>query len=262
MKLAAQEGMVPGASLVERLEALAQFGYQGVEFAGRNLPGREKEVARAVERTGVKVASICAGYPGTLLSPDPAVRKQAVDGIKTLLAVGGQIGCADGLIVVPIFGPPQLPDLSPMTSARELEHHLLIKLLQELAPAAESASCNILVEPLNRYETHLLNRLEQGVAVVEQVNHPRVKIMADFFHMNIEEADIAASIRAAGKHVAHVHLADSTRMLPGHGHTDFKSGFVALKDIGYQGYMAMECGVPGDPAVELPKSAEYLKQWI
>jgi sugar phosphate isomerase/epimerase len=262
VKLAAQEGMVPGASLLEKMEALAQFGYEGMEFGGHNLPGREKEIARAAERSGIKVASICAGYPGCLLSPDPAVRQQAVDGIKTLLAAGGQIGCVDGLIMVPIFGGPQLPDLSPMTTARELEHHLIVKLLEELAPTAESAQCNILVEPLNRYETHFLNRLEQGVAVVAEVNHPRVKIMADFFHMNIEEPDIGASIRAAGKHVAHIHLADSTRMLPGHGHTDFASGFAALKEIGYQGYMAMECGVPGDPAVELPKSAQYLKQWI
>jgi sugar phosphate isomerase/epimerase len=254
--------MVPGASLLEKMEALVKFGYEGMEFGGRNLPGREKEIARAAERTGIKVASICAGYGGCLLSPDPAARQQAVDDIKTLLAVGGQIGCVDGLIMVPIFGAPQLPDLSPMTTARELEHHLIVKLLQDLAPAAEAAPCKILVEPLNRYETHFLNRLEQGVAVCEEVNHPRVKIMADFFHMNIEEPDIAASIRKAGKQVAHVHLADSTRQLPGHGHTDFAPGFAALKEIGFEGYMAMECGVPGDPAVELPKSATYLKQWM
>jgi sugar phosphate isomerase/epimerase len=78
--------------------------------------------------------------------------------------------------------------------------------------------------------------------------------------MSIEEANIADSIRMAGKHIAHVHLADSTRQLPGYGHTDFKAGFAALRDIGYDKYMALECGNPdSDKQAGLKKSAEYLK---
>jgi sugar phosphate isomerase/epimerase len=69
--------------------------------------------------------------------------------------------------------------------------------------------------------------------------------MADFFHMGIEEADIAASIRAAGNHIRYVHVADSNRLQPGRGHLDFKPGFRALKDIGYDGYLAIECRVDG-----------------
>jgi sugar phosphate isomerase/epimerase len=94
------------------------------------------------------------------------------------------------------------------------------------------------------------------------VNNPNVQIMADFFHMSIEEANIAESIRAAGSYIKHIHLADSTRLLPGYGHTDFKSGFAALKEIGFENYMALECGVPGPREVELPKSANYMKQWL
>ncbi len=80
--------------------------------------------------------------------------------------------------------------------------------------------------------------------------------------MSIEEADIPKSIREAGNWIAHVHLADSTRLLPGYGHTDFKSGFAALKEVGFANYMALECGIPGDPAVELPKCAQYLRQFM
>ena len=62
-----------------------------------------------------------------------------------------------------------------------------------------------------------------------------------------------------GDAVYHIHQADSTRKLPGYGHTDFKSGFAALKKIGFDKYMALECGIPGDPEVELPKAVQYLK---
>ena len=262
MKLAVQEGMLPGSNLVEKLENLKKFGYEGVEVGGGGLAERVKEIKEATKDTGVPVASICAGFRGCPLSPDRAVRQQAMDDIKLLLSAGAEIGVVDGLIMVPIFGGPQLPDLSPMNTAVELEHRLLLKLLEELGEHAAKVKCNLLVEPLNRYETHLLKRLEDAVAVVEKVNNPSVKIMADFFHMSIEERDIPGAIKQAGKHIAHIHLADSTRLLPGYGHTDFKSGFAALKEIGFDGYMAMECGIPGDRAVELPKSAQYLKQWI
>ena len=117
----------------------------------------------------------------------------------------------------------------------------------------------ILLEPLNRYEAHLLNRLEQAVEIAKRVNSPSVKIMADFFHMNIEEADIAASIESAGLWTQHVHLADNTRKQPGTGSTDFKSGFAALKKIGYDKYMALECGFAGDPEKAITESAKYLK---
>ncbi|HIE28020.1 TPA: sugar phosphate isomerase/epimerase, partial [Candidatus Poribacteria bacterium] len=89
-----------------------------------------------------------------------------------------------------------------------------------------------------------------------------IKIMADFFHMNIEEEDIAQSLKQAASYVQHVHLADSTRLLPGYGHTDFKKPFAVLKEIGYDKYMALECSIPGEPQEELPKCAEYLRQCI
>src|SRR5215203_253295 len=87
-----------------------------------------------------------------------------------------------------------------------------------------------------------------------------VGIMADFFHMNIEEADIAASIRAAGQHIVHVHVADSNRLQPGKGHLDFRPGFAALKEAGYEGYLGIECGVAGPYEESLAESAALLRE--
>ena len=81
--------------------------------------------------------------------------------------------------------------------------------------------------------------------------------------MSIEEENTAASIRAAGSHIAHVHLADSTRQLPGYGHTDWKAGFDALKEIGFNQYMALECGNPAeDKQAGLKRSADFLKKLL
>lgn len=258
MKLACQEGLVPGNSLPERLEKLATWGYEGIEFWGGGVKERVAEIQSALKNSPVKVSTICAGFRGCLLDADPSQRELATQDIRDLLYVAGDLG-AVGLIVVPIFGGPRVPDLRPLSTPEQIERDLLLKLLEDLVQTAEKAGAHILLEPLNRYETHFLRRLEQAAAICDALPHPNLKIMADFFHMSIEEADIPAAIRATGKHIAHVHLADSNRLLPGQGHTDFKSGFAALREIGYTGYMALECGVAGDPNTELPKAAEYLK---
>lgn len=258
MKLACQEGLVPGNSLPERLEKLAAWGYEGIEFWGGGVKERVAEIQSALKHSPVKASTICAGFRGCLLDADPSQRELAMQDIRDLLYVAGDLD-AVGLIVVPIFGGPRVPDLRPLSTPEQTERDLLLKLLEDLVQTAEKAGAHLLLEPLNRYETHFLRRLEQAAALCEALPHPNLKIMADFFHMSIEEADIPAAIRAAGKHLAHVHLADSNRLLPGQGHTDFQSSFAALREIGYAGFMALECGVAGDPNMELPKAAEYLK---
>lgn len=258
MKLASQENLIPGETLSEKLTKMESFGFEGVEFGGKGLPERTNEIKEALASSKVKPSTICAGYGGCLLDTDKAERKKAMEDIKALLETAAELEVV-GLITVPIFGGPRIPDLSPFDSPVEIEKKLLTLELKELGKYAQDVSSCILLEPLNRYETHLLRTLKDAVEIQEAVGMESVKIMADFFHMSIEERDIAASLEEAGDAVHHIHLADSTRLLPGHGHTDFKSGFAVLQKNGYDKFMALECGVPGDPEVELPKTVEYLK---
>ena len=136
---------------------------------------------------------------------------------------------------------------------------MLIAQLRELAPAARDAGVSLFLEPLNRYEAYVVNRLAQGVAIAEQVG-PEVGIMADFFHRGIEEADIPASIRAAADRIVYVHVADSNRLQPGRGHLDFRPGFRALKEIDYDGYCAIECRVDGPYDEAIREAAALIRR--
>jgi sugar phosphate isomerase/epimerase len=257
VKIALREGMIPGGSLPEKLEFLQRLGIAGIEV--ERSAGLPPEELRAIfEGSGVAAAN----FPGSvaLLDPDPSARAEGLELTKRRLQLAGELeGCA-GVLVVPQFGSrPQLPDLSPLKTGVELEAELLTLQLRELARAVSGPP--LFLEPLNRYEAHLVNRLEQGTAFAEQFG-PEIGIMADFFHMNIEEADIAASIRAAGSRIVYVHVADSNRLQPGRGHTDFRPGFRALKEIGYDGYLGIECRIDGPLEASLAESIAYLQnEW-
>lgn len=263
MKIACQDGLLPGRDLLEKAENAKRFGFEGIELWGSELRDKErvKEVKKVMEKAGLPVSTICAGYRGTPLDADRSQRELAISDCKEILSAAADLG-AVGVIFVPIFGHPRVPDLSPLYTPYELERELLLKLLDELGAHAEKVGTYLLLEPLNRYETHFINRLEQAVWFCEKVGREGVKIMGDLFHMSIEESNIAEAIKGAGKYLKHIHLADSNRLLPGWGHTDFKSAFEALKEIGFENFMAMECGVPGDPMESLPKSVAYLRQFI
>ena len=257
MRLATQDGLVPGRDLAEKANRARAYGFEGMELWGSGVPDRVAEIRAAMDGAGLPVACICAGFGGSLLASDRKSRDQAIADITRLLEAAGELGAA-GVIAVPIFGGAQFPDLRPWKGAVDVEREVLRAQLPQLGAAAAQAGCHLLLEPLNRYETHFLKTLADAAPFCTP-EAGNVAIMADFFHMSIEESNIAAAIRAHAPLVRHVHLADSNRQLPGHGHTDFLPGFRELAQAGYDGWMSLECGVPGDAAELMPRCAAYLK---
>ncbi len=261
MKLACQEGLAPGESLREKFENLKKYGFEAVELSGERLWERKKEIIETSRETGIELGSVCGGFPFKFVAAERKEREEAMSSLKKLLETMGEMDIP-GIIVVPIFGPPEMPDLSPYKGPVELEREVLLLELPHLAQFAQDSGTSIWLEPLNRYETHFINRLEQAVEICQKVNNPNLRIMADFFHMEIEEANIAESLKKAKDWLGHIHLADSNRFLPGQGHTDFRPPFKLLSEINYRGYMALECGILGEPEEELPKCVKYLKKCI
>ncbi len=266
MKIAVQEDMLPGRSIEEKFNHAKALGIDGIEFWGRGLSAKVPEIVEASMKSGVPAASVNHGRQGRFLSPDPAEREAALAELRDSICCASDIR-ATGVIFVPHFDAPVLPDLSPWLTAAELETELLYTHLRTLEDYSYALGVTLYLEPVNRYETHLLNRLEQAAKITRRLNHPHVKIVADLFHMALGEADIPTAINAHAKEIGHVHLADSNRRLPGLGTTNFALAADALKTINYDGWAAFECGSPGANAQhateylrDLPASIAYLRE--
>jgi sugar phosphate isomerase/epimerase len=256
MKLALRELMAPGETLADRLAWIDRAGLQGIELFSSVLDQPHDEIRRIFEGSPVRLASIDSGQG--LVDPDPAVRAATKDRIRARLELAGSLG-ATGVLVVPQFArTPGLPDLSPVASAQELERGLVIAAMRELLPVAKANGTALFIEPLNRYEAWMVNRIEQGVALADEIG-PEVGVMADLFHMGIEETDLAAAIGDHASRVIHVHLADSNRLQPGRGHLDFAAPFAALREARYDGWFGIECRLDGPPETVIPESAAFVR---
>ncbi|MDD3663074.1 MAG: sugar phosphate isomerase/epimerase, partial [Candidatus Pacebacteria bacterium] len=115
-----------------------------------------------------------------------------------------------------------------------------VKAVREMAKIAEMYGVVLADEPVNRFESETINTVEEELGFLDRVDSPWVKTVVDTFHMNIEEDDLISAILYAGKRIAHVHLAENNRKLPGNGHLDWRSILKALNDIGYTSYLTME----------------------
>ena len=266
MRIAIQEDMLPGRRMMEKFEQAKALGVDGIEFWGKGLGEKVASIVEAIGQTGLAAASVNHGRQGRFLAPDPAEREAALAELRDSIVCACDIG-AKGVIFVPHFGDPCLPDLSPWMTASELQYELLYTHLRTLEDYAMAMGITLYVEPINRYETHFLNRLEQAAHLARKLNHPNVKIVADLFHMALDEKDLRAAIRDHGKAIGHVHLADSNRRLPGQGTTDFGTIAMVLDEVGFESWAAFECGSPGANQAradeylrELPASLAYLRE--
>ena len=145
---------------------------------------------------------------------------------------------------------------------REQALDWLAEALEVLGSRAGTHGISLIYEPLNRYETNLVNTTAEGIALLTRLSHDHVRLLCDFFHMNIEEASIADSLREAGPLVGHVHFADSNRRAAGLGHTDFAPIADALREIGYNGYVAAEILPLPDAATAADQTMRAFRQFF
>ncbi len=263
MRLSCQEGLVPGECFADRIVNMEKYGFEGVELNGAFVLDDKAWAERkaVLADSTVRPSSTCGGYQARLVHPDPAERQATIDAVKKIMERAAEVAPGWGPITVPIFNrDPRIPDLSPYKSSHELEMELLVVMLREIADFGEQCGSVLFLEPLNRYESDSLKDQAEGAQIVREVNSPAVRLMSDFFHMSIEETNIAETLRQVGDVCAHCHLADNTRLEPGTGMTDFTAGFAALKAVGFDRYLAFECGLSGPPEEVLPRSVAYLHE--
>ena len=268
MKLSCQEQLLPGDSLQEKFEFAQRAGFQGIELRAKgdgHFAGRLPEL-RAATRDGVVMRTVCPDTDHFIGDFDAGRRRDAIAQLRSQLSVIAELG-GDGVLTPASWGmfslrlPPFTPPRTPADDRR-----VLLEALYELSGHAAAEGVWLAIEPINRYEDYMVNRIGQAVDLAEQVErelgYDSVRVCADLFHMNIEEDDLGKAITDAGRRVAHVHVDDSNRLQPGTGHLDFATAFGALHAIGYDGWLALECRLRGDAETALPATTRFLSQYL
>ena len=217
-------------------ERLKKCGYDGIELSAEPYSSNVEKTKNIIEKFGLTCTSLCGIYPSErdLSAADQKIRKNAVSYVKDSIDMAVYMGCKT-LIVVPSAIGKNKPDLTYEDAWKYSRESLA-----EAAEYAEKTGVFLALEAVNRFETFLINQMEDSKKMIKELGHPNIKMMADLFHMNIEERDMEQALKAAEKYLVHVHLADNTREPPGMGQTDFYKVYQTLQKIGYTGYLTME----------------------
>jgi sugar phosphate isomerase/epimerase len=249
-------GPFPQRDLRARAELLSRLGYQGIELGPEYLGQTADQLREQLRGTGISVSAIVGSIQ--LLEPDPAIRASAIALDRERLELARQLGAA-AVIEVPTFGPCRFDQGKDPA----LEDRLLVEGLAQLAPDIERTGVKILLEPLTRKETHYMNLQGHGARIIEAVGKPGFALLSDFYHMQMEETDIAATLERFGQHTAYVHMADGEkRTEPGSLPFDYRPGFRALKSHRYSGWLTVESGATDNPGAALARARKYvLTQW-
>ncbi|SAK82528.1 xylose isomerase domain-containing protein [Caballeronia temeraria] len=134
-----------------------------------------------------------------------------------------------------------------------------LRALEWCADALRGCGTTLVIEPLNRKESTLVNSVADGARLARMLNRPEVRTLADFYHMD-EEAEPLSEVHAHGAWLAHVHLADTQRLNPGTGAYDYPALFGHLKAAGYPGLLSSECGFKSDPLTSMRESTAFLRR--
>jgi sugar phosphate isomerase/epimerase len=241
-----------GLAALDRVKTL---GYDAVEVAVRDPAEIDGEaLLRHCRDLRLPVAAVGTGqaflHDGlSLTSPDAGVRKSAIERLHRHISLAQRLNSCPGASpkgVIVILGLIRGRAEGDVGGAER-------RLRDGIDACLDAADgIRLAIEPINRYETDWINTVGEALAVVEQVGDPRLGVLPDTFHMNIEEASIEAALRKAAGRIHHVHVADSNRWAPGDGHVDFASIIRTLESIGYEGYLSAEI---------LPRPDEQTAAW-
>ncbi len=237
------------------METDARLGYDGVELNLLDSTQLDQEaILHKAHQLNLQVPSIGTGQSYfqenlSLANPSPEIQTSVRARMQKHIEFASKLGAA--VVIGSIRGK-----LDPGSQeTRQVCYNTAVEAVRELANFASTLGCLLTIEPINRYETNFLNTIEETLEFIRIVECSNVGLLADTFHMNIEEPDMAYSLKSAGGLLRHVHFADSNRYAPGMGHLDFQALVAVLKDSGYDGYVSAEI-------IPIPDSYNAAKTWI
>ena len=260
LKLVCTESLVPGKTLTEKGHYLAEIGYSGMAIFPDPATWNDKltrEVLDMEKTTGVKVCEVVfmGDVYGHLMDKDTKIQRQAIELYKQSIALCNELGAITEMEYQYCPQNP-LPLFEPYQKMPDDEEAVFLDIMREFDSVLKPGA-NMLLETINRYESKYLNSMADVKATIQKAGTQHVGILADLFHMALEEASIPDAILDGGDLIKYVHLGDNNRLSPGRGSIDWKAAIAALKKIGYDGYMNLECGLPGDFKTELVRIKNF-----
>jgi sugar phosphate isomerase/epimerase len=237
------------------METAAQLGYDGVELNLRDSTALDQdEILKNLQAYGLHAPSIGTGqsyFHDNLSLADPCEQNQTAvrERLRGHIQFASRLGAA--VVLGSIRG--KLDKSSPQ--ACQASYDTAVDAARDLADFAATLGVTLTVEPINRYETNFLNSIAETIEFIDAVGRRNLGVLADTFHMNLEEANMVESLKRAGNRLAHVHFADSNRYAPGMGHLNFDELMAVLSEAGYDGYASAEI-------IPVPDSFTAAKTWM
>ncbi len=233
-----------GEHLAPLFSRIREWGFDGVElFLSPEEPASVPGVKQVLDGLNLE-RTTCSVLPREvhLVSPDAAVRARGVEFLKKCVDRTAEFDAR--LMCGPLYA-----GLGLMTGRRRTpeEWQRAVEGLQSVAQHAQGRGVTLCLEPLNRFETYFLNTQADAAQLVHDIGAPNVRIHFDTFHANIEEQKPAASLRAIAKDLGHIHISENDRGIPGTGHNDWRGLLLALKEIGYRGWLTIESFAQPEP---------------
>ncbi len=239
----------------ENIEKIKELGYDGVELAVRDPELLKMDTMQSLlNKHNLIVPAIGTGQAFgeeglSFTNPDEEIRKSAIQRIKS------QVKLAATLEAKVIIG--LVRGFSHKNIEKSITEKWLIEALRECA--LENSLVKLAIEPINRYETDIINTVESGLELIEKVECENVGLLLDTFHMNIEEPSICESIKLCKERLFHFHIADSNRWHPGAGHIDFKEILEVLDQVGYRDFISAEIMPLPNPDIAAEETIKYMR---
>ncbi len=220
--------------LLPRIKAA---GFDGVELPIFNPADfQAAEIGQALEDNALE-CTVCSvlDADSSMISEDAAARARCHSRLAGVIAKSAEVGAK--ILAGPLYSPV---GYLPGRRRTADEWKWAVEGLQSLAPALNEYDITLAIEPLNRFETYFLNTAQDAVKLCDAIGEPRIGILFDTFHANIEEKDVAQAYRTVAPRLKHVHTCENDRGTPGTGHVDWRGVFQALRDIHYDGWLTIE----------------------
>ncbi len=228
---------------LDLIPKLKEMGFDLIEVAVEDPTLIDVAVLQeALNESGMSVVTCGAFGPGRNISSlDPAERQASRDYLFWMIDAAAELG--SDVVAGPMYSAVGKPRLEEEAD-RKKEWSLAVEGLQEMADYAGKNGVRLAFEPLNRFETDMVNVVDQGLKLIADVGSPHLGFHLDTFHMHLEEKDSAAAVRKAGDRIFHFHACENDRGIPGSGQVDWRGIFGALAEVGYDGNVVIESFTP------------------